>query len=110
MVFYYLFAKLANFPFHLYSVEDIQWSPAAGEGSLFASCSVDKSIRLWDSRTRKANDGLWLRGAHNADVNVMSWNKMKTFLIASGGDDGTFKVREGKRGRGEEGEGKENDC
>lgn len=30
--------------------------------------------------------------AHDADVNVISWNSHCPFLIASGSDDGFFKV------------------
>ena len=30
--------------------------------------------------------------AHECDVNVISWNKKTANLIASGGDDGAFKV------------------
>ena len=30
--------------------------------------------------------------AHDCDVNVISWNKKTANLIASGGDDGAFKV------------------
>lgn len=31
--------------------------------------------------------------AHNDDVNVISWNKSVSYLLASGCDDGSFKVR-----------------
>lgn len=30
--------------------------------------------------------------AHNSDVNVISWNKISENLLASGGDDGSFKI------------------
>lgn len=30
--------------------------------------------------------------AHEADVNVISWNRLAAFMLASGGDDGTLRV------------------
>ena len=89
------------------SVEDIQWSSV--DPSVFATCSADRSIRLWDSRSRVPNDVLRIEGAHDSDVNVITWNRKKEFLLASGGaenfidfiiisnprppgDEGAFKV------------------
>ncbi len=56
---------------HAGSVEDLQWSP--NEVEVFASCSVDKTIKVWDARM-KERPGLSVQ-AHNTDVNVISWNR-----------------------------------
>jgi ribosome assembly protein RRB1 len=72
---------------HTSSVEDLQWSPT--EPEVFASCSVDKTIRIWDGRMKVS--ALSFEAA-NCDVNVISWNKKVTYLLASGADDGTFRI------------------
>jgi ribosome assembly protein RRB1 len=64
-------ADTTPFTGHSASVEDLQWSPS--EVEVFASCSVDKTIKIWDARM-KARPGLSV-DAHNSDVNVISWNK-----------------------------------
>lgn len=79
-----------NTPFlgHTQSVEDLQWSPS--EADVFASCSVDGTIKLWDSRRGKAP--VASIDAHDSDVNVISWNSKRAFLLVSGSEDGNFKV------------------
>lgn len=74
---------------HQGSVEDIQWSPT--EATVFCSGSCDKKLMIWDTRGR--NGPQISLEAHSEDVNVISWNRTVSNLLASGSDDGSFKVR-----------------
>jgi ribosome assembly protein RRB1 len=77
------------FSSHTSSVEDLQWSPS--ESTIFASCSADRSIQIWDVRsTGRSAAGMDM--AHDSDVNVISWNKTTDYLLLSGGDEGGIKV------------------
>ena len=71
------------------SIEDIQWSPT--EGTVFISASSDKSLAVWDIRGKNGPQ-ITVQDAHNEDVNVISWNSKVSYLLASGSDDGSFKV------------------
>ena len=73
---------------HTASVEDLQWSPV--EADVFASCSVDRSVKVWDARTRR-QPALSFE-AHASDVNVIAWNKRVSYLVVSGADDGSFRI------------------
>ena len=78
------------FTSHTSSVEDLQWSPT--EPTVFASCSADRSIRVWDVRVKDRKSVIGVAGAHDEDVNVISWNNNTEYLLASGGDEGAVKV------------------
>ncbi|CAL4923985.1 unnamed protein product [Urochloa decumbens] len=75
---------------HSNSIEDLQWSPT--EANIFASCSADKTIAIWDIRTGKKP--CFIIKDHNSDVNVISWNRFASNLIASGSDDGSVSVHD----------------
>lgn len=77
------------FTSHRESVEDIQWSP--NEATVFASCGVDRTVRIWDTRARGGASMLHAV-AHDTDVNVISWSPLVSFLLLSGADDGNFKI------------------
>jgi ribosome assembly protein RRB1 len=55
---------------HTSSIEDLQWSPS--QGNVFASCSADKTIKIWDARVKKPQLSVL---AHKTDVNVISWSR-----------------------------------
>ncbi|KAL9934066.1 hypothetical protein V8E36_007148 [Tilletia maclaganii] len=82
----------SNTPFssHTSSIEDLQWSPA--EPTVFASCSADRSIRIWDVRVKNRQSVLAVEAAHEQDVNVISWNRLTDYLLVSGGDEGGLNV------------------
>ena len=75
---------------HISSVEDIQWSPT--EATVFASCSADQSVQIWDVRSKGRKSVAGIEGAHPSDVNVISWNRSSTYLLLSGGDEGGINV------------------
>eukprot|EP01114_Cavostelium_apophysatum_P002913 TRINITY_DN1261_c0_g1_i1.p1 TRINITY_DN1261_c0_g1~~TRINITY_DN1261_c0_g1_i1.p1 ORF type:complete len:515 (+),score=163.41 TRINITY_DN1261_c0_g1_i1:163-1707(+) len=74
---------------HKDSVEDLQWSPV--EESVFASCSVDKTVKIWDIREKKHTAAKsWKAG--DSDINVISWGRKVVYLLVSGCDDGSFRI------------------
>lgn len=75
---------------HTSSIEDLQWSPS--EATVFASCSADQSVQIWDVRSKGRKSVASIDAAHESDVNVISWNKTSSYLLLSGGDEGAIKT------------------
>ncbi|KAL3787998.1 hypothetical protein HJC23_004069 [Cyclotella cryptica] len=72
------------------SVEDLQWSPT--EATVLASAECGGYVRIYDVRCpNRAMISNKIHGS-GADVNVISWNRLVSNLLASGGDDGSFCV------------------
>ena len=66
------------FTSHTSSVEDLQFSP--NQSHVFASCSADKTVKIWDSRVY--NKCQLSITAHDTDVNVISWNRYVLSFMA----------------------------
>lgn len=72
------------------SVEDIQFSPEDPEA--LACCYSDGKVRVFDLRTPFDSVSELRIDAHECDVNVISWNRRSKHLLASGAEDGCFKI------------------
>lgn len=72
------------------SVEDLQWSPT--ESTVFASAECGGYIRIFDTRAPKKAMLSHKIHKNGADVNVLSWNRLVSNLLATGGDDGSLSV------------------
>jgi len=72
------------------SVEDIQWSPS--EGTVFCTAESGGYVRIFDTRAPNRAMLSHKIQSDGADVNVVSWNKLVTNLLACGGDDGVLSV------------------
>lgn len=72
------------------SVEDIQWSPT--EATVFCTAECGGYVRIFDTRAQNRAMLSHKIQADGNDVNVVSWNKLVTNLLACGGDDGVLSV------------------
>ena len=70
------------------SIEDLQWSPT--EATVFASAECGGIVRVFD--TRAPNRSMIRHQIHDTDVNVLSWNRLVSNLLATGSDDGVMSV------------------
>jgi len=65
------------------------WS--AREPSIFATCSGDKSLALWDDRTSSQSIKR-LDNAHEGEILSLDWNKYDNLQIATASVDRTVRV------------------
>jgi ribosome assembly protein RRB1 len=72
------------------SVEDIQWSPT--ESTVLAAAECGGYVKIYDTRCQGRPMLSTKIHSNGADVNVISWNRIVSNLLASGGDDGVFSV------------------
>ena len=72
---------------HGSSVEDLQWSP--NEKNVFASASSDGTVKIWDVRSKSHRPVISVQ-VSSVDVNVLSWSRQTTHLIATGADNGQW--------------------
>jgi ribosome assembly protein RRB1 len=71
------------------SIEDLQWSPT--ESTVVCAAESGGHISIYD--TRAPHRAMLRPHLHpKTDVNVLSWNKLVSNLLATGGDDGTLCV------------------
>jgi WD40 repeat protein len=83
---------LQDIPAHLFAINHITFSP---QGNWFATCSMDKSIKIWDTqhfKLLKVIDKARYAG-HGTSVNKLVWTNYQDFLV-SGSDDRTLSLWE----------------
>ena len=79
------YKMLADIPAHLYAINDIAFSP---DGAFFATCSMDKSVKVWDSqgfKLKKIIDRARHAG-HGTSVNKLLWTTFENQLISCSDD------------------------
>lgn len=70
---------------HIYAIHDIQFSP---DGKWFATASMDKTVKIWESETltlRKVLDAS-RHGGHKNSVNKLIWCLFDDLLVSASDD------------------------
>jgi WD40 repeat protein len=75
---------------HMYAINDICFSP---DSLLFATCSMDKSIKLWDYKKRKLLKVIdkARHAGHGTSVNKLLWTTFNNYIVSCS-DDRTLSV------------------
>ncbi len=74
-----------NVPAHLFAINDLFFRP---NGHLFASCSMDKSIKIWDLETFKLLKVVdkARHAGHGTSINKLLWTNYNNFLVSASDD------------------------
>lgn len=79
------YAQLQLVNAHLFAINDLALSPA---GDLFATCSMDKSIKIWDAQTlqllKVIDRGRY--AGHGTSINRLLWTNFHNQLLACSDD------------------------
>ena len=70
---------------HLFAINDIKFSP---NGKLFATCSMDKSLKIWDAeqfKLLKVIDKARHAG-HGTSINKLFWSEYESLLVSASDD------------------------
>lgn len=70
---------------HLFAINDIKFSP---NGKLFATCSMDKSVKIWDAerfKLLKVIDKARHAG-HGTSINKLFWSEYNDLLVSASDD------------------------
>jgi len=74
-----------DIPAHLFAINDIKFSP---NGKYFATCSMDKSIKIWDTQQfnlLKVIDKSRHAG-HGTSINKLWWSEYENLLVSASDD------------------------
>ena len=74
-----------DIPAHLFAINDIKFSP---NGKYFATCSMDKTIKVWDSEQvtlLKVIDKSRHAG-HGTSINKLWWSEYENLLVSASDD------------------------
>lgn len=84
------YSLVDDIPAHLFAINDIVFSP---DTQLFASCSMDKSIKIWDAATMKLLKVVdkARHAGHGTSINKLLWLPFNDYLI-SGSDDKKISI------------------
>lgn len=75
---------------HMYAINDICFNP---EQDLLATCSMDKSIKIWDLKSRKLLKVIdkARHAGHGTSVNKLLWTSFNNYIVSCS-DDRTLSV------------------